>query len=985
MKTARRRNMTKTAAFVSALLIAFSGMTGVMAVTGMNQMMTVSASETTANTTITVEGTEFGLNAGDTAEIQNISNSPEIQTLGIVTSGTSLEVEAVPSKIWAVCTKRKGNASGVTSEISYYVLYSVNGSLYWRTGLKAEYEAAIQNAAEQNEKEAARCVTVSGKLFGLNSGDSAVMYLKHRTEYGNTAVTELKSITADTNETIDIGSDASDGVYVKRYKRTGTADGVKTDVDYFHLVRTENYSQWVYTSAEVFDLQTEASETTGSWATIADSVIIPATKADFNLSDYNLPDNMVKQDNVVIYSTALDAAGASTCVGTLSGNDASDLLLNVNKAKNTGYIAVRTQGGVQGSNSKNLETVSMYRYDMDKEQWVLFYDSLADKTESRSFNTLTLFPKEATFPMLVGKDVQELRVYRTVDGERTLMKTFDKETFYGGWGAMDTKFDNGSMGFCYAPDYTQYSWEADVYEEFTSDYVKVHDAKCISGKFLANIPYATGVTETSSERTVLTDFIENLSPTTNSAGATVLPAVVKLVSDEAQTRPVYMNDEFSELEKGEHGNVYLYQDTELVAGYTAGEFDNGCFSIPEYTDKSEYFLKVAHSEGEETASDKYYTIYKWDEEAGKWKFRVNSEQTPVASVAITNTELTPILTGDFTATLNLVTGTGETEKKTAISSWTKAEFNAGNITAPLSLQSEGYYEVVFSASESSEEGIYGTISYRYMGIDPVLYKADMNLTSVCKKFYNSAKSAEENAKTGLKEVTTASPVTNAKTDDVIVVDGTAADGSKVHYTTNANVDNVSVKLPEGSFTITNETAGFKANVEVKKNDDGTLYAVVTDSSSVDSRFVNISSPVEGNQYVITALDGTVLETGKMSGAALKNKDLTIKPADIQKKTYVTFSSENGIVNSTAEDAVITEDGCLAVVDGKITKVLQSDVTKGDMTGDGKLSVSDIVMLQKYLHGKGGCTVNIFLNADFNGDGKVNVFDLALLKKELLNQ
>jgi len=67
MKTARRRNMTKTAAFVSALLIAFSGMTGVMAVTGMNQMMTVSASETTANTTITVEGTEFGLNAGDTA------------------------------------------------------------------------------------------------------------------------------------------------------------------------------------------------------------------------------------------------------------------------------------------------------------------------------------------------------------------------------------------------------------------------------------------------------------------------------------------------------------------------------------------------------------------------------------------------------------------------------------------------------------------------------------------------------------------------------------------------------------------------------------------------------------------------------------------------------------------------------------------------------------------------------------------------------
>ena len=59
---------------------------------------------------------------------------------------------------------------------------------------------------------------------------------------------------------------------------------------------------------------------------------------------------------------------------------------------------------------------------------------------------------------------------------------------------------------------------------------------------------------------------------------------------------------------------------------------------------------------------------------------------------------------------------------------------------------------------------------------------------------------------------------------------------------------------------------------------------------------------------------------------------------------------------------------------------------GDLNRDNKLSVADIIILQKYLHGKGklGSEVIVY-HADINEDSQVNVIDLALLKQRVLNQ
>ncbi|MCR4645190.1 MAG: glycoside hydrolase family 11 protein [Oscillospiraceae bacterium] len=56
---------------------------------------------------------------------------------------------------------------------------------------------------------------------------------------------------------------------------------------------------------------------------------------------------------------------------------------------------------------------------------------------------------------------------------------------------------------------------------------------------------------------------------------------------------------------------------------------------------------------------------------------------------------------------------------------------------------------------------------------------------------------------------------------------------------------------------------------------------------------------------------------------------------------------------------------------------------GDVNGDGEQSVSDIILLQKYLL---GLDAEIDLAAaDLNGDGVVDIFDLGLLKRRLLRK
>ncbi len=75
-------------------------------------------------------------------------------------------------------------------------------------------------------------------------------------------------------------------------------------------------------------------------------------------------------------------------------------------------------------------------------------------------------------------------------------------------------------------------------------------------------------------------------------------------------------------------------------------------------------------------------------------------------------------------------------------------------------------------------------------------------------------------------------------------------------------------------------------------------------------------------------------------------------------------------------------------DAKIEKILFSDEkpcshTKGDLNGDGNLSVTDVVLLRKAILQNG--TAGTYPAGDLNEDGVLSVTDVVLLRKKILNQ
>ena len=75
-------------------------------------------------------------------------------------------------------------------------------------------------------------------------------------------------------------------------------------------------------------------------------------------------------------------------------------------------------------------------------------------------------------------------------------------------------------------------------------------------------------------------------------------------------------------------------------------------------------------------------------------------------------------------------------------------------------------------------------------------------------------------------------------------------------------------------------------------------------------------------------------------------------------------------------------GC---VNYTVFAVASGSTVIGDVNADGKFTVSDLVMLQKWLLGYPNATLTDWKAGDLCEDGKINVFDLCMMRCELLKQ
>lgn len=88
----------------------------------------------------------------------------------------------------------------------------------------------------------------------------------------------------------------------------------------------------------------------------------------------------------------------------------------------------------------------------------------------------------------------------------------------------------------------------------------------------------------------------------------------------------------------------------------------------------------------------------------------------------------------------------------------------------------------------------------------------------------------------------------------------------------------------------------------------------------------------------------------------------------------TAASSAAVTQAAEETAAVQE-----------TTTAQASVQKGDVNGDGTLSVLDVMLIKKHILGETTLSGDAAAAADMNGDGNVNAADMAALQKQILEQ
>ena len=84
-------------------------------------------------------------------------------------------------------------------------------------------------------------------------------------------------------------------------------------------------------------------------------------------------------------------------------------------------------------------------------------------------------------------------------------------------------------------------------------------------------------------------------------------------------------------------------------------------------------------------------------------------------------------------------------------------------------------------------------------------------------------------------------------------------------------------------------------------------------------------------------------------------------------------------------AVTAYTGDIVLSNAKLLLKSESSDTavKGDVNADGKFTIADVVLLQKWLINTPDTHLADWKNGDLCEDGKLNVFDLCMMKRELM--
>lgn len=204
--------------------------------------------------------------------------------------------------------------------------------------------------------------------------------------------------------------------------------------------------------------------------------------------------------------------------------------------------------------------------------------------------------------------------------------------------------------------------------------------------------------------------------------------------------------------------------------------------------------------------------------------------------------------------------------------------------------------------------------------------------------------------------------------------------SFVNYTAHTLSDDINVEI-EKSFDKGSKQMVYEVTVE-----DIKFKAPATIKTTGDLNYTYSVTSITPNKNEITLDKGMNSIIGyTITPDKATNKEVTFKSSD---ESIVTVDSKGNISAKKAGTAYITitsKDGGAStkvkvIVNDK--EVASTDIKLGDINCDGKINMTDIIRLRKYLAGKETINNQGLKNGDINKDGKVNMTDIIRLRKYL---
>ena len=236
-------------------------------------------------------------------------------------------------------------------------------------------------------------------------------------------------------------------------------------------------------------------------------------------------------------------------------------------------------------------------------------------------------------------------------------------------------------------------------------------------------------------------------------------------------------------------------------------------------------------------------------------------------------------------------------------------------------------------------------------------------------------------------------------------------GYSIEPTFDEDVVNYEVFIPGNinKVTVNATAASNKATVsgagEIETLDKTTIVTItVTSEVGEDNKYVltinkNENTTPSGNDNQGENNSGntnndttykTIANILKDSGINVSNNNITSVKYNVKASTILNLIIKNGASNVVIKDKdnkVITDNtligtaSTITITSGNETKTY-TFVIKGDTSGDGKITILDLLQVQKHIKGDKKLTNSYLLASDTSGDGKVTILDLLQIQKHI---